>query len=119
MSELEYTPVILEKKLRDTLNEIMRAPKICERALAEYRAAGRAYDEKYHTEKANFQGTIPDKESHAVLSSMAEREAMETAEVAYKYARDRKNAVELCLGGLQSISRSVQQAYNAIGMVEP
>ena len=50
---------------------------------------------------------------------MAEREAMETAEVAYKYARDRKNAVELCLGGLQSISRSVQQAYNAIGMVEP
>lgn len=119
MSGLEYTPVVLEEKLRNTMNEVMRAPRICYQALREFQEADREFDKKYHEEKISFEGTIPDKESHAILASMAEREAKEVAEAAYKYARDRMNAVNLCLGGLQSISRSVQQAYSAIGVVEP
>lgn len=121
MSDLEYTPVMVEQRLRRLLNQLSEATKVQDEAYGRFLAAKRAFDA---AEASAFvdtigKGPIPDREALTTLAVMSEREACDVADRAYRYARSRLEMLKIQIMGVQTIGKSVSTAYGAIGVVEP
>lgn len=115
------TPVEVEKKLiglAETLSEALMEWKRTYRA---YKDAERAFDEahaKARLAAADASIAPNDRKSYADLHSMEQRKAFDMAEVVYKYADKRLDAINKAISIWQSVSKSVQQAYAIYGRGE-
>ena len=121
MSDLTYTPVEVERHLRRLLNELSQAVKTNDETYRAFLDAKRALDkaEAHAFSDSKGQGTVGDREAYVTLAVMGEREAADNAEAAYKYAKSRMDMLKIQIMGVQSIRRSVNTAYGAVGQVEP
>lgn len=109
------TPVSAETAIDFCIQQIRRAPDIIKYRLEIYHDAKQAYDFKAAAVADATEGTELAKKRAAVLATVAERKAMDTAKEALEYARERARAYQKELSGLQSVNKSVTNSYNTAG----
>lgn len=121
MSELEYTPVMVEQRLRRLLNQLSEATRIQDEAYGRFLEAKRAFDvaEASAFVETIGKGSVKDREALVALATVADREACDVADQAYRYAKSRLEMLKIQIMGVQTIGKSVSTAYGAIGVVEP
>ena len=120
MSDLEYTPVMVEQQLRRLLNNLSAATKAQDEAYGRFLDAKRALD---FAEASAFvetvgKGSVKDREALVALATVHDREACDVADRAYRYARSRLEMLKIQIMGVQTIGKSVSTAYGAVGVVE-
>jgi len=114
-------PVEVEQAIREAAATLTEGVAVVTARLDVYRAAQRAYDLAYsnaymHAERGDgTRPSIEDRKHLATIATAKEREAMDTAEVGWKYAERRAKAAELTLSAFQTISKSVNAMYGAAG----
>ena len=111
----EVTPVSAESAIDFCIQQIRRAPDIIRERLAIFHDAKQAYDLKMAEVADATEGTEYAKKRAATRACVDERRAMDTAKEALEYARERARAYQKELSGLQSVNRSVSNAYNTAG----
>lgn len=121
MSDLEYTPVMVEQRLRRLLNQLSEATQVQDEAYMRFLDAKRAFDV---AEAAAFvetigKGSVKDREALVTLATVQDREACDVADRAYRYAKSRLDMLKVQIMGVQTIGKSVSAAYSAVGVVEP
>jgi hypothetical protein len=111
----EVTPVTAETAIDFCIQQLRKAPHIIRERLATYNALKHAFDIKMAQVADATEGTELAKKRAATLACIAERQAMDSANEAYKYAQARARALEKELSGLQSVNKSVTNSYNTSG----
>lgn len=111
-------PVQIEARLRELSNHIAEGVNVVTERLRVFRQADRVFDEARSRAMLKASGTVAEKEAIVTLETLAEREALDVAEVAYKHADRRAKAYESELRSYQSIGASVRQMYGVAGRGE-
>lgn len=106
-------PVDVERAIMAVSNDIAKGVRLVSDALETFKTAGREYDLAYARAFMAYQGPAHSKRYAADLATSKERQAMDVAEVAYKYAASRAKALEAELSANQSVMRSVTGMYGA------
>ena len=109
------TPVTAEDAIDFCIKQLRRAPDIIRGRLRTYNALKHALDIKMAQVADATEGTELAKKRAATLACIVERQAMDSAHEAYRYAQVRARALEKELSGLQSVNKSVTNAYNTSG----
>lgn len=108
-------PVTAEQAIQDCIEQIKRAPRIIAERVQIYRTAKAAYDLKMAEVADDTEGTELAKKRAATRACVDERRAMDEAYRALQYAKERAKAFREELSGLQTINKSVGDAYNTAG----
>ena len=121
MSDLTYTPVEVEQRLRRLMNELSQAVRMNDEAYGRYLVAKRELDQATAAAYVDTlgKGSIPDREALTELAVSEQRTACDVADQAYRYAKNRLDMLKIQIMGVQSIGRSAAVAYQATGVVEP
>lgn len=121
MNDVEYTPAIVEQKLRRLMNEMYFQYREDAENREELRAAKHALklaDSKKKVELGG-EGTVAERDALVFLATEEEHLAFGVAQVKFENGIEYMRVLEKQMSALQSIGSSVRQAYNAIGVVEP
>lgn len=110
-----YNPVSVEQAIRNCSDRIAAGVKIVAGRYKTYQQAKRDLDRAKAHAFLNHQGTQMEKKHAAELATIDERDARDEAYEAYKYAKELAASLEDELRALQSINKSVNSAYNAVG----
>lgn len=108
-------PVTAEQAIQDCIDQVKRAPRIIAERVMIHREAKAAYDLKMAEVADATEGTELAKKRAAVRACVVERRAMDEAYRALQYAKERAKAFREELSGLQTINKSVGDAYNNPG----
>lgn len=111
-------PVDIERHIRDISNRIANAVPVVSKAYGDYlrldaecdRAVARAY--------MAHDGPAHEKKHAAELATEAERTARDAADVAYRWAKDKAEALREELRAYQSVGASVRAMYSVAGRGE-
>lgn len=111
-------PVEVEQAIRQAVQTVSEGVEVVTVRLQEYREAERKFDVAYASAYMRATGPVAERKYQADLATQAEREAMDVAEVAFKYADRRCRAAENTLSAYQTLSKSVTAMYGAAGRGE-
>lgn len=111
-------PVEIEQAIRQAVQTVGEGVEIVTQRLAAYREAERVFDVAYASAYMRAAGPVAERKYQADLATQAERETMDVAEVAFKYADRRCRAAENTLSAYQTLSKSVTAMYGAAGRGE-
>ncbi|QDH93292.1 hypothetical protein QC999_gp58 [Microbacterium phage Cressida] len=111
-------PVEVEAAIRNAVETVTQGVDEVTVRLQTYRDAERVFEVAEATAYMRATGPVEERKRKALLATQMEREAMEVAEVAYKYAERRTRAAENTLSAYQTISKSVTAMYGAAGRGE-
>lgn len=113
-----WNPVTIATAIREASDRLEKSAKVIAESYEGYLKAKRAYTLGLATHRQQADGSYNDRSDRA-LSACAELWlAQDTADVAYKYARDLAEALEKRLSGLQTEAKLIMQAYNTAGVGE-
>ncbi|MGX6605602.1 hypothetical protein ACWKSP_26240 [Micromonosporaceae bacterium Da 78-11] len=108
-------PPSAEQKIQFCIDNIEKAPRIIKDRLKAYQAAKRILDQKMARVGAVTEGSDAAKRRAAILACADEQQARDDAYEVLQYARERFKALREELSGLQTINKSVSDAYNSAG----
>lgn len=111
-------PVQVESSIREVADRIAKGVRVVSDRYAEYLTADRAYDQAVARAYMAHDGPAHERKYAAELATAREREARDTADVAYQYARSTARALEDQLRALQSVGASIRQVYGVAGRGE-
>jgi len=111
-------PVDIEKRIRELAYGIARGVQICSDAYAAFLKADREYDRAYARAFLKATGSVDTRKQQTELDTVAERDALDVADVAYRYADRNAKALESELRAYQSVGASVRAMYNVAGRGE-
>ena len=111
-------PVDIEKRIRELAYGIARGVQICSDAYAAFLKADREYDRAYAKAFLRATGSVDTRKQQTELDTVAERDALDVADVAYRYADRNAKALESELRAYQSVGASVRAMYNVAGRGE-
>lgn len=112
-------PVEVERKILELSNRISAGVKVFSERYQAFLDADREYDRAYAAAYLGCEdGSIKDREKHATLVTIEQREARDVAEVAYKHADKMHRALSDSLRALQSVGASVRMQYATAGRGE-
>lgn len=115
MTDVPLNPVDVERKIEETSNRIAMSVRIVSDREEEAKAKRSAFDEAYaYAYVAAFDYPAHERKYRATLATMAERQAAEVAETAFKRAERKAKALEKELFANQTISNSVVAMYKAV-----
>lgn len=106
-------PVDIEAAIRACSERIHKGVIAVTKAEKEARKASRAYDRAYAHAYLAAEGPAHEKKYRAELATATERDALDVAEVAFKFAERTAKAVEAELRAWQSVGASVRAMYGA------
>lgn len=109
------TPVSAEDAIDFCIKQIRRAPNIIDERLKKYQALKQAFDFKFAQVADATEGTELAKKRAATLACVEERRDMDSAYRELQYAKERTRAYQKELSGLQTVNKSVANAYNTYG----
>lgn len=109
-----HNPVALEQAIRRISNRVADGVSVCAQALDDWKTAERKYEAAYADAYKHYGGPAHEKKYHAVLQTQQEREAMDHAEVIYKYTAALARFLEAELSAWQSMLKSVVAMYGAV-----
>ncbi|MFI0469269.1 hypothetical protein ACH347_34785 [Saccharopolyspora sp. 5N102] len=104
-------PVEIEQAIRKCSERIHDGVKVTTDAESEAKRLRREYEAAHARAYLAYQGPAHEKKYAAELATQAEREAAETAEIAFRYAERTARAVEAELRAWQSVGASVRLMY--------
>jgi hypothetical protein len=110
-----YNPVSVEQAIRNCSDRIAKGVSITAERYKAYQKAKRELDRAKAHAFLDYQGTQLEKKHAAELATEGERDERDRTYEAYKYAKELAAALEDELRALQSINKSVNSAYNAVG----
>lgn len=110
MSEV-INPVDIEQAIRTCAERIHEGVTVVTKAERKAREANRVYDRALATAYLNAEGPAHERKYHAELATTVERDALDVAEIAYKFAERTAKAVEAELRAWQSVGASVRAMY--------
>lgn len=108
-------PVSAEQRIQFCIDNIEKAPWVIKDRLKIYQAAKRTLDQKMARTAAATEGSDAAKRRAAILACAAEQQERDDAYEALQYAKERFKALREELSGLQTINKSVSDAYNTTG----
>lgn len=108
----------VEQKILETSNRIAKSAGECDRRYRAFLAAERAYEQAYAGAYMSFEGPQQEKRYAAVRATAAEKEALDVADAAYRYADRLARSLQAELMSYQSVNRSVLATYSAAGVGE-
>lgn len=112
-------PVEIEREILDLSNKISHGVRVFSERYRAFLDADREYDRAFAAAYLGCEdGSIKDREKHAVLVTIEQREARDVAEVAYKHADKMHRALSDSLRALQSVGASVRMQYATAGRGE-
>lgn len=111
-------PVDIEQGIRKAVAEVSTGVREYTRTLEEFRAAERKFDLAWARAYMSRSGTVEERKQNAVLETEEEKQALDVAEVAFKYVDRRLRAAEATLSAYQTLSKSVTAMYGAAGRGE-
>ncbi|AEL98085.1 hypothetical protein EUREKA_70 [Mycobacterium phage Eureka] len=106
------TPVGIEKQMARALHYVKKGTRVVKETRSEYLARKRAYKLALAEARQSDTGTRADREDRALISTKKLWEEMDEAEVAMKYAEDKRDDLEKELSALQTGTKLVSQEYN-------
>lgn len=106
-------PVDVENAIRACSARIHEGVKVVTKAEREMKAATRTYDRAYAKAYLDADGPAHEKKYRAELATVEEPDAMEVAEVAFRFAERTARAVTEELRAMQSVGASVRAMYSA------
>lgn len=109
------TPVTAEARIDHCIRAIRQAPNVIRDRLSVYQKAKHEYDLKMARVAGDTEGSENARKRAATLACEVERTAMDDAYEALQYAKERARAFEKELSGLQTVNKSVTNAYNTAG----
>ena len=118
MSSAVLNPVEVEQAIRRAVETLAEAVPIVTERLAAYRKAEREFDLAWARVYVSTKGPVEERKQQCVLATQAEKEALDIAEVAWKFAERKTRAAESTLSAYQTLSRSVTAMYGAAGRGE-
>lgn len=111
-------PVVVEQAIREAVNEVAKGVGEFTRTLEAYRTAERAFDLAWAQEYMRVSGPVEERKQACVIRTAEQKQALDVAEVAFKYCDKRLRAAESRLSAYQTLSKSVQAMYGAAGRGE-
>jgi sulfite reductase alpha subunit-like flavoprotein len=108
VNEELVTPVDVERELVDLVSRLDKAPGIIRDYHNLLRAARTEYKKAYAVAYASATGTQMDKKFSAELSTMELQNALDEAEISYKYVCDTQDALRTKLRALQSVGSLIR-----------
>lgn len=106
-------PVDVETAIRACAARIHEGVKVVTEREKISREALRAYDRAFAAAYLAAEGPAHEKKYRAELATATERDALDVAEVAFRYAERTARAVEAELRALQSVGASIRTMYGA------
>jgi hypothetical protein len=117
-SSTVLNPVDIEQAIRTAVNDVAEGVSVVSARLEIYRKAQREYDLAWAHAYMNAGGNMEERKQQAVISCRLLREALDVAEVSFKYAERRARAAESTLSAFQTLSKSVTAMYQGAGRGE-
>lgn len=114
MSEPVLNPVDIEQQIGEVTDRIARGVRVVTDAEREAARLRREFDRAYAHAYKDADGPIPERKYTADLDTMAEREAAENAEIAFRHAQRTAKSLERKLDALRSQGASVRAMYEAV-----
>lgn len=111
-------PVDIEAGIRNAVSEVTKGVVEYTVKLTEYRKAEHAFDLAWARAYMSKSGPVEERKQNAVLATEEEKQALDIAEVAFKYVDRRLRAAESTLSAYQTLSKSVTAMYGAAGRGE-
>jgi hypothetical protein len=111
-----FHPASVESRIDEISNEIAAAVALCDDALIWFLKADAALDLAFAKAYLNHRGPQTEKRYAAEIATERLRNERDVAFAASKRADRNAKALESRLMGLQSINKSVNAAYNAVGV---
>lgn len=111
-------PVQVEAAIREAANTVSEGVVVVSQRLQAYRDAQRKFDLAEARAYMKASGPVQERKFQSVLDTENEREILDAAEVAFKFAERKAKAAESVLSAFQTISRSVNQMYQSAGVGE-
>ncbi len=120
MNDVEYTPAVVEQKMRRLMNEMYFQYKEDVKNREALRKAKHALKRADSDKKVELggEGTVSEREALVFLATEKEQIAFDIAQVEFDNGIEYMRVLEKQLSALQSIGSSVRQAYSAAGVVE-
>jgi hypothetical protein len=115
MSDEVLNPVEIEQNIQEVRRRIHNGVKVVTQARKAYNVAKRAYAKAFALAYLGYEGAAHERKYGAELATEDQREAMDTAEEAFKYALELSEALRDDLRALQSIGASVRAMYSTEG----
>jgi hypothetical protein len=111
-------PVEVENAIRTAVAEVSQGVVEYTRVLTALRQAERTFDLAWARSYMGATGPVEERKQRSVLATETEREALDVAEVAFKYVDKRLRAAEATLSAYQTLSKSVMAMYGAAGRAD-
>jgi hypothetical protein len=113
-----FNPATVERAIEVCYDQIADGVDICDELLEAFLEADAELDRSFAQAFLEHQGPQTEKRYAAEVATAEKRKARDRAYAAFKYAEKKAGALEKKLMGLQSINKSVQSAYSAVGVAE-
>lgn len=113
MNDEVLNPVDIERAIREVARRIHEGVKVVTNADAKAREADRLHEVAVARAYMQHEGPAHEKKYAAVLATQVEREALDLAEVEFKYADRTARALVEELRALQSVGASVRAMYGS------
>lgn len=111
-------PVEVEDIIFNISNRIAKGVSIVSKREDTYMAAKRAYDRAVAVAVLEADGTVLEKKAKVELAVVEERDAMDLAYSAWKFADRQARALSLQLDAVRSIGASIRNMYQVAGRGE-
>jgi hypothetical protein len=111
-------PVQIETAIREVSNRIAKGVEVCSQRYGVFLTANQRYDAAFARAYMAHEGPAHEKRYAAELATQVEREARDTADVAYRHADRQARALEAELRAWQSVGASVRAMYGVAGRGE-
>lgn len=118
MSNRPLNPVDAEAAILSASNEVAEGIGHVSRLYDAFTTAQHTFDQAWARCYVSSTGPVEERKQTCILNTAEEAEALRVADVAYRYAKSRLSAAEARLSAMQSILKSVMQAYAAAGRGE-
>ena len=115
--EEPLNPVSLEHEITKTLNSVSNSIGKVSEAYDKWKTAELLFKKEYAIAYRTAEGSIEDRKQKATEESYPAADEMKDAEVKYKYLLDHQRAYRDKLSALQTLAKSVNAAYGAVGTV--
>lgn len=115
---IDINPVEVEKAIRTCADRISKSVSVCDQRYRVYLEAQRSYDRAWARAYLGAVGPAHEKKPRAELATVRERDLLDEADAAYRFAERTSRAVQDELRAWQSVGASVRAMFSVAGRGE-
>lgn len=118
MSLEVLAPEQIERRIREISDRIAKSASVCDERYRAYIDANHAFEQAFAAAYMDHDGPAHEKRYAATLATAEQRETLNVADAAYRYADRLAKSLESELRAYQSVGASVRAMYSVAGRGE-